>query len=207
MTFDFSTPVDQPESVCLQVLSQTEVTPEVPTTGGESLLELVLKAADLARELISPCLTGHGLNDARFTIMRAIRNSASGECSQSELARRLDQSEANISTLLDRMRGDGLVTREKSPCDRRRSVVRITERGQDLLSRAERDYGTRAEEAFRAFDVFEIQAFRTQLESLTAVWDLELEQSETVSAVAGRIGEVSNDSTSDNTVTRHAQAG
>ena len=207
MTLEFSIPTDQVESVCIPVPTPVELVPPQQPSQSQSTLELVLKAADLARELISPCLTGHGLNDARFTIMRAIRNSVAGECSQSELARRLDQSEANISTLLDRMRGDGLVTREKSPCDRRRSVVRITERGQELLGRAERDYGTRAGEAFKAFDTFEIQAFQTQLESLTAVWELELEQTDTTSAVAGRIGELTKDETPENTVTRHAQAG
>jgi DNA-binding MarR family transcriptional regulator len=173
----------------------------------ESLIELVTEAADSVRELMTPCLTAHGLNDARFTIMRAIRGSKNGECSQSELARCLKQSEANVSTLLDRMRGDGLVSREKSPFDRRRSVVRLTEQGERQLTVTEQDYSTRARGVLRAFDVFEIQSFREQLASFVAIWESELELVASNNAVAGRIGGSASDSQSEGTEIRHAQAG
>lgn len=173
----------------------------------ESLIELVTEAADSVRELMTPCLTAHGLNDARFTIMRAIRGSKNGECSQSELARCLKQSEANVSTLLDRMRGDALVSREKSPFDRRRSVVRLTDKGEQQLTLTEQDYTTRARGVLRAFDVFEIQAFRDQLRSFIAIWETELELVSSNNAVAGRIGGNATDSHSEGTETRHAQAG
>jgi DNA-binding MarR family transcriptional regulator len=173
----------------------------------ESLIELVTEAADSVRELMTPCLTSHGLNDARFTIMRAIRGSKNGECSQSELARCLKQSEANVSTLLDRMRGDGLVSREKSPFDRRRSVVRLTEQGERQLTVTEQDYSARARGVLRAFDVFEIQSFRDQLSSFIAIWESELELVASSNAVAGRIGGNVGESQSEGTETRHAQAG
>jgi len=175
--------------------------------GFESVLELVMEAADSVREMMTPCLTAHGLNDARFTIMRAIRASRNGECSQSELARCLKQSEANVSTLLDRMRGDGLVSREKSPFDRRRSVVRLTEKGEQQLILTEQDYLSRARGVLRGFEQFEVQSFQNQLRSFISIWESELEHADSNHAVAGRIGGATSDSNSEGTETRHAQAG
>lgn len=206
-------PTDSGVSVTPCVETSTEAPasvsegPVTDTSGFETLIELVMEAADSVRELMTPCLTAHGLNDARFTIMRAIRGNKNGECSQSELARCLKQSEANVSTLLDRMRGDGLVSREKSPFDRRRSVVRLTEKGEQQLVLTEQDYMVRAQGVLRAFDVFEIQAFRDQLTSFIAIWETELEQTASTNAVAGRIGGSAGESTSEGTETRHAQAG
>lgn len=197
-----------PENVCLPV-GRLDL-PEAIAANDDnvSVVELIQGAADTIRELMSPCLTVHHLNDARFTLMRAIRNSPSGECSQSELARCLKQSEANVSTLLDRMRGDGLVSREKSPFDRRRSVVRLSVRGEELLAHAEVEYAARAQGVLRSFAVYEVQSFRDQLRNIIAVCSAELEQGD-ANAVAGRIGDVtdSGSASSDGTETRHAQAG
>lgn len=197
------------ESVCLPVGPRDLPRAATPAPVCDSVVELIQEAADSIRELMSPCLTHHSLNDARFTIMRAIRSSPLGECSQSELARCLKQSEANVSTLLDRMRGDGLVSREKSPLDRRRSVVRLTERGEVLLAQAEREYASRAQDVLRCFAVYEIQAFREQLRNFIAVCETEFEHTEADRAVAGRIGDLvpAANSGSDDSETRHAQAG
>ena len=195
------------ENVCLPVGPREA--PAVVISETESVVELIQGAAETIRELMSPCLTVHHLNDARFTLMRAIRNSPSGECSQSDLARCLKQSEANVSTLLDRMRGDELVSREKSPFDRRRSVVRLSARGEELLRQAELEYAARAQGLLRSFAVYEIQSFRDQLRNFIAICGAELDQSHAGNAVAGRIGETANEAThsSEGTEIRHAQAG
>lgn len=153
-----------------------------------NLVELILAAADCLRELLSPQLNRHGVNDARFTVMRAISDSPSGECSQTELARRLKQSEANVSTLLERMRVDELVTREKSPLDRRRSVVRLTERGQWLLASAASDYVQRAGELLTGIAAEEAHVLARRFATLLAIWEQELSGAES-QAVAGKIGE------------------
>ena len=197
------------ENVCLPVGPRDLHVAGDATSNCNSVVELIQEAADSIRELMSPCLSHHSLNDARFTIMRAIRSSPSGECSQSELARCLKQSEANVSTLLDRMRGDGLVSREKSPLDRRRSVVRLTERGESLLACAEQEYGSRAQEVLRCFAVYEIQSFRDQLRNFIAVCETEFDHADADRAVAGRIGDLvpASQADSDDSEIRHAQAG
>lgn len=207
-TIDGATTDRSTDTVPADATAETNAAATVAEPAGfESVLELVMEAADSVREMMTPCLTAHGLNDARFTIMRAIRDSRNGECSQSELARCLKQSEANVSTLLDRMRGDGLVSREKSPFDRRRSVVRLTEKGEQQLVLTEQDYLSRARGVLRGFEQFEVQSFRNQLRSFISIWEAELEHADSNHAVAGRIGGATSDSNSEGTETRHAQAG
>lgn len=198
-----------PENVYLTVGPREEAPAPTQVVEQETVVELIQGAAETIRELMSPCLTVHHLNDARFTLMRAIRNSPSGECSQSDLARCLKQSEANVSTLLDRMRGDQLVSREKSPFDRRRSVVRLSVRGEALLAQAEQEYAARAQGLLRSFAVYEIQAFRDQLRNFIAVCGAELDLAHAENAVAGRIGDTANAvaNPSEGTEIRHAQAG
>lgn len=156
-----------------------------------NLIELILAASDCLRELLAPELIRHGVNDARFMVMRAICDSPAGECSQTELARSLKQSEANVSTLLERMRVDELVTREKSPLDRRRSVIRLTERGRWLLASAASDYIHRAGELLSGVAASEAQALSTSFSALLMLWEHELSHQGHPGAVAGKIGAAS----------------
>lgn len=101
------------------------------TSPGE-LPDLVRELADLQRSLLDPPTHATGLNEARYAVLRELRFRQSEGCSQSELARGLYLSESNLSTLLDRMVRDGLLERERSRLDRRKSIIRITPQGASL---------------------------------------------------------------------------
>ena len=94
--------------------------------------DLVRELADVQRSLLDPATHEAGLNEARYSVLRELRFRQSEGCSQSELARGLYLSESNLSTLLDRMVRDGLLERERSRLDRRKSIIRITSRGAAL---------------------------------------------------------------------------
>lgn len=96
------------------------------------LPDLVRELADLQRSLLDPATQEAGLNEARYSVLRELRFRQSEGCSQSELARGLYLSESNLSTLLDRMVRDGLLMRERSRLDRRKSIIRITPCGAEL---------------------------------------------------------------------------
>lgn len=96
------------------------------------LPDLVRELADLQHSLLDPATHEVGLNEARYSVLRELRFRQSEGCSQSELARGLYLSESNLSTLLDRMVRDGLLERERSRLDRRKSIIRITPRGATL---------------------------------------------------------------------------
>ena len=65
--------------------------------------------------------------------MRTIQNAAESGCSQADLAEYLQQSESSISTLIDRMRSDNLLYRLPSTTDRRKKVLKLSDRGRELL--------------------------------------------------------------------------
>jgi DNA-binding MarR family transcriptional regulator len=111
---------------------------------GPVMRESVALAANLIRG--ADCLVAAlqeptaeaGLNEARYRVLAGLGGQAAGECSQAELAAALLQSESNLSTLLERMSADGLISRRRSDADRRRSLIRLTADGQRALQRADR---------------------------------------------------------------------
>ncbi|MCP2338839.1 MarR family winged helix-turn-helix transcriptional regulator [Actinomadura rupiterrae] len=69
--------------------------------------------------------------------------------SQLEGAGKLGVDRTTMVALVDRLERDGLVERRRSELDRRKNVVALTERGEDLLRRAE-DARRRMEREFLA---------------------------------------------------------
>jgi DNA-binding MarR family transcriptional regulator len=110
----------------------------VPATAPESIGALVMRGADCLAAALSDCTADAGLNEARFRVLLALDRQTHGTCSQAELAQALLQSESNLSTLLERMSGDGLISRKRSQTDRRRSLIGITSAGREALSSAVR---------------------------------------------------------------------
>lgn len=106
-----------------------------PASGGVAML-LARTANCLAALLQGPTATA-GLNESRFNVLDALRRIPGGTCTQTELANRLLQSESNLSTLLERMRHDELISRVRSETDRRKSLIGLTRAGRDALARAD----------------------------------------------------------------------
>src|SRR5262249_14919042 len=84
------------------------------STGG-----LLLRAAECLTALLQAPTARAGLNESRYNVLNVLRRKNSGNCTQTELATLLLQSESNLSTLLERMRLDGLISRVRSESDRR----------------------------------------------------------------------------------------
>lgn len=133
--------------------------------------ELILRGAECLSAALVECTAASGLNEARFRVLHALRRRTAGECSQAELAELLLQSESNLSTLLERMSGDGLITRTRSRTDRRRSLIALAPAGLDALSQAERARATATTKLMRHFDPAEAMGLADGLQRL--VGDLE----------------------------------
>jgi DNA-binding MarR family transcriptional regulator len=93
-----------------------------------------------------------GLNESRYNVLDALRRKPSGTCSQTELATYLLQSESNLSTLLDRMKRDGLISRVRSESDRRIALIGLSIAGRDALARADLARHRVAAPVLRIFD-------------------------------------------------------
>lgn len=95
-----------------------------------------MRGAECLEAALLECTADAGLNESRYRVLDALHRHTRGECSQAELAVKLLQSESNLSTLLDRMGVDGLITRTRSQTDRRRSLIRLAPAGLEALELA-----------------------------------------------------------------------
>ncbi|WP_328519480.1 MarR family winged helix-turn-helix transcriptional regulator [Kribbella sp. NBC_00359] len=87
-------------------------------------------------EAQTKALAPHGLNGRDLAVLSAV---ASGEpLSQLEVASRLRVDRTSIGDLLDGLEDRGFVERRRSPEDRRRNVVVLTELGESTYATAER---------------------------------------------------------------------
>lgn len=107
-----------------------------------------------------------GLTQVRFAALQKIAEAAPGGCSQAQLAVRLEQTESSVSTLVDRMRRDGLLYRLRSKVDRRKRVLMLTVRGRELFERAQKVYGVPAAGVLGSFSEQEQRLFASLLARL-----------------------------------------
>jgi DNA-binding MarR family transcriptional regulator len=112
-------------------------TPSRADCGCSSSGALLLRTAECLRALLQGPTVHAGLNESRYNVLDALWRKPSGTCSQTELATYLLQSESNLSTLLDRMKKDGLISRVRSESDRRVALIGLSKAGRDALARAD----------------------------------------------------------------------
>lgn len=105
---------------------------------------LLSTAARLVEHAWDAHLSQWNLNHASFAVLWSL---ASGPLSQRELAAGHHVEEQTMSRVLERMEGAGYVTRERSPSDRRRMQVGVTEAG--LRAAREAAAGDSAEQVLR----------------------------------------------------------
>lgn len=108
-----------------------------PASSEGSVGEFLVRAADCLTALLQGPTATAGLNESRYNVLDTLRRMPEGTSTQTVLAARLLQSESNLSTLLERMRQDGLISRERSETDRRKSLIGLTRAGRDALARAD----------------------------------------------------------------------
>lgn len=107
---------------------------EERSSNAAALIEGLLRLSQIVRLRFNDWLSDFNLNDGRHSVLVALSRSGDFGCSQAEMADKLCQSESNVSTLIERMERDGLVSRSRSEADRRKRVLRITSEGLKTLS-------------------------------------------------------------------------
>ena len=101
------------------------------------IVSQVLDVAQLLRSELNEHLSEFALNDARYSVLKAVDSSGPSGCTQTQVADALRQSESNICTLVERMRSDGLLYRYRSKNDRRKRILLLTEHAKEILSQIE----------------------------------------------------------------------
>jgi MarR family 2-MHQ and catechol resistance regulon transcriptional repressor len=113
----------------------------------EALLNIDFTAAQVKKKA-DVFFKAHSLTDVQFNLLMLLKyhSGDNGGLTQVQLSRMMLVNRANITSLVDRMEKAELVLRTPVPGDRRYNVVRLTERGQDILARAEEDYRRKVSE-------------------------------------------------------------
>lgn len=117
----------------------------------EALLNTYYTASRL-RKQAGEFLRPFGLTDVQFNLMMLLRHqSGSMEgLTQAKISDMMLVNRANITSLVDRMEKAGFVVRGSMPDDRRYNLVKLTDKGRQLLERIEPLYKTEVERIMAA---------------------------------------------------------
>ncbi len=136
----------------IQVGAETDCAPDSGGRQASLLGELLLRTAECLTALLQAPTADAGLNEPRYNVLAILRRKEAAGCSQTELADDLLQSESNLSTLLERMRRDGLISRVRSETDRRKALIELTPAGSEAVARAERARASASAPVWRVLD-------------------------------------------------------
>lgn len=143
-------------------------------------IDLLIRTAHLVRAALNNSFAQLEINEVRYSALKVIGAVRETGCSQSELARKLGQSESNICTLIERMEGDQLVVRQQSQKDRRKRVLQVTEQGTRLLEQVKAYHGTVSHRLLSALNSDQRRQLTSILQSLLKSAYRQRSQRETV---------------------------
>jgi DNA-binding MarR family transcriptional regulator len=130
------------------------------------LFDVLIRVSQTLRLRWNVWLAEYGLNDGRYAVLKTLANAPAVGYSQAELAEQLGQSESNISTLIERMQRDGLVSRSRSDADRRKRILLISPAGLSNLSQVELKQPDWAARELRGMSIADRSLLNTLLQQL-----------------------------------------
>lgn len=131
-------------------------------------LRRILRATDLfSRELAQSV----GLTAAQFRVLQIVAES--GHCTATAIAQRMRISQATVTSLVDKLVRQEMVTRERSQTDRRQTNIVATERGRRAIAEAPDPLQQRFVRKFEAMEDWEQAALIAALERVAGLLDAE----------------------------------
>ena len=121
----------------------------------------------LARRLrlrVESALAPLGLRPRHVLALTMLRDH--GECSQQALTSILEMDATNVVGLLNELEAENLVERRRSPQDRRRHVVELTDTGIEQLAKAELTLATVEDEVFAALNINQRETLHNMLQQV-----------------------------------------
>lgn len=142
------TPKTQQDSIDRFIEASLALFPGVdPET--EGVIDRIHKVAKHAKRLSETTVKQFDLNVGEFHTLVQLRVAPDHQLSAGDLAEQLDLSTGAMTNRLDGLEERGLITRERAAADRRSVLVRMTQRGADVLIQAVEAAG-KGETAFLA---------------------------------------------------------
>jgi MarR family 2-MHQ and catechol resistance regulon transcriptional repressor len=114
-------------------------------------LDGLLRAEAAIRRRLSADLDREGISVPGFAVLVLLRE-AGGECQLRYLRRRLGTSKASATEVVNTLAARGLVTRARTPSDRRAVAVTATDTGTEIVERLYPEHAGRVAATFAALD-------------------------------------------------------
>ena len=117
----------------------------------EALLNTYYTASRL-RKQAGEFLRPFGLTDVQFNLMMLLQHQSGrmDGLTQAQISDMMLVNRANITSLVDRMEKAGLVVRSSMPDDRRYNLIKLTDKGKQLIERIEPLYKNEVERIMAA---------------------------------------------------------
>ncbi len=105
------------------------------------------RATSAVEGTLQRSLDAHGLTLSQFGVLEALYHL--GPLCQSELAEKILRTGGNLTLLVDKLEGEGLVRRARRPEDRRYVEVQLTAAGEGFIRKVFPGHAQRVAELFR----------------------------------------------------------
>lgn len=94
----------------------------------------LLRTVERLSRGVAETLAAADLTPTQYNALRILRGAGDAGASCTEVSDRMVTKDSDVTRLLDRLEGRGLISREREAADRRRVVARITDEGLRLLA-------------------------------------------------------------------------
>jgi len=129
-------------------------------------LRRIVRALDLQSKQLQKA----GLTGSQLMVLRALEKQ--GAMTANLLSRAVNLSQGTVTTVLDRLELKGRIRRERSPEDKRRLTITITESGRDALRHAPSLLHVSFLAAFRRLDSWEQTLILSSLQRVAGMLDI-----------------------------------
>ena len=139
--------------------------PDTLKRDADAILETFVYLYTESRRATKSEAREHGLTGPQVTVLKLLEGV--GDLSLSELSERIRARNSTVTGIVDRMRRDGLVTRERSKEDRRVAYIRLTPAGRKMAKAIPVQPMEMFASALRALDDDERDALRRILRKMS----------------------------------------
>ena len=117
----------------------------------------IIKANNLLSRALSKHLSEFGLTISQHTVLAFLKANTERGLALNVLSQLLSLSSPNITNVVDRLEGKGLVVRTSHRRDRRVKIIRLTPKGKELEKRVFDVHGQRIESMLEHLDEKELE--------------------------------------------------
>jgi DNA-binding MarR family transcriptional regulator len=101
----------------------------------------IMFTAGWVRCAISAALKAYGVTPEQYNVLRILRGSHPKAVCLKDITCRMVDRNSNTSRIVDKLADKGWVVREASATDRREVQIGLTDKGNDLLAKIDKQYG------------------------------------------------------------------